>query len=230
MTAGSLTLGADTDNTITANSMTMSKNTPFSLTFAGAKVDGSTKAFLGADTEVTAGDVSVAAGAITDVQAGAAVFNTGASGVGVAVALSLIDTDTRHGSGVVNSSGDVAVTAATDTVNHIVETDSRDLGCPATCHAIEQPVQPVRPRHGGAYQRPRSWLYQGGTAGVNPVDSAINKLFPVINSGSVNLSGSVAYAQAENDVRAFIGSGEGERPGRRRSQRVDGRPHQYHLG
>lgn len=54
--AGSLSLGADTDNTVTANSLTMSRNTPVSLTFAGAKVDGVTKAFIGAGTVVNAGE------------------------------------------------------------------------------------------------------------------------------------------------------------------------------
>ena len=115
-------------------------------------------------------------------QAGAGVFNTGSSGVGLAVALSLIDTDTQAWvGGRVTSTGDVSVTADTDTVNHIVEADSRNLG-----NTGDLFTQVSNQYNQFARDTAQPFTSQGAVGPLNPLESFVNKMFPVVKSGKLN--------------------------------------------
>ncbi len=204
VTARNLGLSTTTDNTTMANALAFSQNKPVSLTFAGAKITGSTKTFLGEGTTVNAGDVALDSEASTDNMAAATVFNAGASGLGLAVAISLIDTDTQAWvAGTVHATGDVSVSAATKTINNITMSDSSNLG--GTSSLMTQVNKQVN-QFGRDAVAPLTALGTNRT-GINPIERYVNfDLFPIIETGKLNFSGAITYAQAENDVHAFISS------------------------
>ncbi len=197
---GALELDASASNSVTGNAMSQGKNKPVSVTFAGSKADTIAKAYLGPGTTVITRDLSVSAEGSTDVETAGAVINTGASGVSMALALTLIDTDTDAWiAGTVHASGDVSISAAAEESN-ITQSESRCLG--STGDIFTQLSNQYN-----QFFRDKLTIFTDFTKGFpvfNPLEEAVGLIFPVIKSGKFNLAGGVTFAKVDNDVHAFI--------------------------
>ncbi len=197
---GALELDASASNSVTGNAMSQGKNKPVSVTFAGSKADTIAKAYLGVGTTVNTGDLIVSAEGSTDVETAGAVINTGASGVSMALALTLIDTDTDAWiAGTVYASGDVSISAVAEESN-ITQSESRCLG--STGDIFTQLSNQYN-----QFFRDKLTIFTDFTKGFplfNPLEEVVGLIFPVIKSGKFNLAGAVTFAKVDNDVHAFI--------------------------
>ncbi len=198
---GKLTVKADTLNEVSANTLSLSRNRPLDLTFAGARTNADTDAFLGAGTVIRSAGLDVLANTKVDVQVGASVANSGGSGLGMAAAYNELttDTDAYIAGSVVSTAGDVTVLANVVTENFLTDADSRHTG--STKIAGTQVANNISKFSNESARRIGS--IAPGDAKSSPAQ-VIDFLFPQIRSGSLNLSGAIVVALTEQTVDAYI--------------------------
>jgi hypothetical protein len=207
---GKVSVVAGTSNEVTANAMIMSKNTPLDLCFAGARTKADTDAFLGASTVVTAAGVDVLATTTNDLQVNSSIVNAGAGGVGLGAAYNELDTDTdAYIAGTVTPTIDVNVLAFADTENFLTDSDMRHNG---STKLAETQVSSNYNQFGrdsalamlGVTPEKNRKAGEKLSLGDKAKEKVINKLFPVLKSGKLNIAGSVVVAITDQTVDAYI--------------------------
>ena len=201
-TGGAFSLDATTETEVTAMSTATSRNTPLGLTFAGGKTFTETDAFTAAGTTVNAGTIDVTSATFNDVAVAAAVLNNGGSGAGLGVALNLLDTNTNaYIAGAATATGDINIIATAETQNFITDVDARQMG------STKDVGTQVSNRLNGFWRSAAAPLAGSSSGGNSVKGNAIKKLFPVIKSGKLNLSGAVSVAITDQNINSYIATG-----------------------
>jgi hypothetical protein len=204
VTAGTdFDLNAITTNNTDAVAQASAVNTPVNLVFAGADTTSKTNSFVAPGATVHAGSANVESDSENDVSVGSTVADQGGSGAGLAVATSLLENDNSAtvAGKVTTTSGDVTVLALANTLNNIAETDARDLG---STNELQTQVSNSYNQFFRDAAAPLASSGVGSVGSLNPSKFLIEKLFPVVQSGKLNLSGAVTVLESTNNVTAFI--------------------------